>query len=378
MRKETFGRIFLKSTRIRLVANLLLSAPSRLRETFQKYPALITSGIGTASLLPYTVSAHEVYVLPLDVIRTAMANPSPNPFSSIIGNEWTFVFWALVGVVVVSTIATATLFGLFEKRMLPTLMRLKRYALPLARLTAGLSTLSFGLAGALYGTEIPFETLFSSASGIMQIFFGTAGVALMLGIFTRPTAILLALIYGYAGYVYGWYIFTYTDHIGLYILLILLGSGGYSMSRLLHINEVNAPRFIERLRPMAFPILRILFGFGIMFASIYAKYMYSALALNVVTMYNLTTYFPFDPLFVVLGALIIEFLAGVLFMLGIAVRWSSLFLLFWLTLSLIYFQEDVWPHIILFGLCGVVFLHGYDKLSLEGRLLRRHNSEPIL
>lgn len=332
----------------------------------------------TALFLPAFALAHEVYVLPLDVIKEAMANPSPDPFSAMIGNEWRFMFWAFVGFIVVSTIAAATFFGLFEKRMIPMLMRLKRYALPLARLTAGLSTLSFGLAGALYGTEIPFETLFGAVSGLMQIFFVAAGIALILGVFTRPFAVLLALIYGYAGYVYGWYIFTYTDHIGLYILLILLGSGGYSLSRRLHINEVNAPRIVEHLRPLAFPILRILFGFGIMFASIYAKYMYSALALNVVTMYSLTKYFPFDPLFVVLGALIIEFLAGVLFMLGIAVRWSAVFLLFWLTLSLIYFQEDVWPHIILFGLCAVVFLHGYDKFSLEGRIMRRRNSEPVL
>ncbi|TSC63079.1 MAG: hypothetical protein Athens041674_327 [Parcubacteria group bacterium Athens0416_74] len=332
----------------------------------------------SAFFLPSLVFAHEVYVLPLDVIQAAMANPSPDPFSAIAGNELKFFFWAFVGFVVVSTIAAATFFGAMEKRMLPTLMRLKRYALPLARLTAGLSTLSFGLMGALYGTEIPFDSLFGGVTMLMQIFFVIAGAALTLGIFTRPFALLLALVYAWAGYIYGWYIFTYTDHIGLYILLLLLGSGGYSLSRALHINEMNAPRIIEHLRPLAFPILRILFGFGIMFASIYAKYMYSALALNVVTMYSLTTYFPFDPLFVVLGALIIEFLAGVLFMLGIAVRWSSLFLLFWLSLSLIYFQEDVWPHIILFGLCGVVFLHGYDKFSLEGRLLRRRDSEPVL
>ena len=328
--------------------------------------------------LPLTTFAHEVYVLPLDVIREAMTNPSPDPFSAILGNEWQFMFWAFVGFVAVSTIAAATFFGLFEKRMIPTLMRLKRYALPLARLTAGLSTLSFGLAGALYGTEIPFDSLFGAASGLMQICFVAAGIALILGVFTRPFAVLLATVYAYAGYIYGWYIFTYTDHIGLYILLILLGSGGFTLSRRLHLNELNPPRIVEHLRPLAFPILRILFGFGIMFASVYAKYMYSALALNVVVMYNLTTYFPFDPLFVVLGALIIEFLAGILFMLGIAVRWSSLFLLFWLTLSLIYFQEDVWPHIILFGLCGVIFLHGYDKFSLEEPFLRRRNSEPVL
>jgi len=124
--------------------------------------------------------------------------------------------------------------------------------------------------------------------------------------------------------------------------------------------------------------MRILFGFGIIYASLYAKFLYSLLALEVVIRYDLTRYFPFDPLFVVLGALIIEFLAGALFMIGIAVRWSSIFLLFWLSLSLVYFQEDVWPHAILFGLSIVVFLHGYDRFSLEGRFLKRRGREPVL
>ena len=62
--------------------------------------------------LPAFAFAHEVYVLPLDVIREAMTNPSPDPFTAMVGNEMKFFFWAFVGFVVVSTIAAATFFGL--------------------------------------------------------------------------------------------------------------------------------------------------------------------------------------------------------------------------------------------------------------------------
>src|SRR5690606_34448778 len=133
-------------------------------------------------------------------------------------------------------------------------------------------------------TEMPFESLFGGGAMLMQIFYILAGLSITLGVFTRPFAVLLALLYAYAGYVYGWYILTYTDHIGLYALLILLGGGGFSLSRRLHINEVNAPRFIEHLRPYAFPFMRMCLGFGVLFASVYAKYLYSSLALNVVVM----------------------------------------------------------------------------------------------
>lgn len=331
-----------------------------------------------ALFAPSIALAHEVYVLPIDVIRQAMENPSPDPFSAYVGNEITFFFWTFVGFVMVSTVAAATFFRVFEHKAAPYLMSLKRYALPVARITAGISTISFGYAAALYGTEMPFVSLFGNASMMMQIFFVAAGIAIMLGIFTRPFALLLALVYAYAGYVYGWYIFTYTDHIGVYLFLILLGGGGYSLSRRLHINEMNMPRFIERLRPLAFPILRVFLGFGVIFASIYAKYLYSSLALQVVIMYDLTRYFPFDPLFVVLGALIIEFLIGVMILFGIAIRWTLVFLAFWLTLSLLYFQEMIWPHIILFGLAIALFMHGYDRMSVEGYFFKKRLREPIL
>lgn len=331
-----------------------------------------------ALLLPSVALAHEVYVLPLDIIHTAMSNPSPDPFSAYIGNELAFFFWAFISFVVVSTVAAATFFRVFEKRALPFLMKIKKYALPVARITAGISTVSFGLAGALYGTEMPFVSLFGGTTMLMQIFFILAGLSITLGVFTRPLALLLALVYAYAGYVYGWYVLTYTDHIGLYILLILLGSGDFSLSRQLRINEVDAPRFVEHLRPFAFPIMRMCLGFGVLFASVYAKYLYSSLALNVVVMYDLTRYFPFDPLFVVLGALIIEFLIGLLIFFGVAIRWTLLFLAFWLTLSLLYFQEMIWPHIILFGLAIALFCHGYDRFSLEGRFLKHRGAEPVL
>lgn len=327
---------------------------------------------------PIVSSAHEVYVLPLDVIHTAMTNPSPDPFGAYSGNEFSFFFWAVVALVMISTVAAATFFRLFEARSLPYLMSLKKYALPVARLTAGISTLSFGLAAALYGTEMPFSSLFGSASTFMQGFFILAGAAITLGVFTRPFAILLSLVYVYAGYIYGWYVLTYTDHIGLYILLILLGGGGFSVSRRFRINEMQMPNFVERLRPIAFPVMRACLGFGVLFASVYAKYLYSSLALNVVTMYHLTRYFPFDPLFVVLGALIVEFLIGLLIFFGVAIRWTLIFLAIWLTLSLLYFQELIWPHIILFGLAISLFCHGYDRYSLEGFFLKKGRSEPLL
>lgn len=335
-----------------------------------------------ASLLtlcaPLFSRAHEVYVLDQTTIDAAMAAPSPNPFLAYIGNEYTFFFYAAVAVVVVATIVFATVFRVFEKGLGPILMRLKRFAIPIVRITMGLSILSFGLAGALYGTEIPFDRVFGGLSTFMQVFFVLCGVSVVLGAYTRYIAVIMAAIYVYAGVLYGTYIFTYTDHIGGFIFLAILGSGEWSINHRFKIGQGHRIEALRKWTPLAFPALRIFFGFGIMFASIYAKFLHSQLALEVVIQYNLTNYFPFDPLFVVLGALIVEFIAGVMFVFGIAVRWTALFLLFWLTLSLLYFQEAVWPHIILFGICFALFCHGYDRFSLEGYYLKKGHSEPLM
>jgi hypothetical protein len=47
-------------------------------------------------------------------------------------------------------------------------------------------------------------------------------------------------------------------------------------------------------------------------------------------------------------------------------------------LSLWYFQESVWPHIVLIGLPIAFFMHGYDKYSLEGYFLKKGRREPVL
>jgi uncharacterized membrane protein YphA (DoxX/SURF4 family) len=122
----------------------------------------------------------------------------------------------------------------------------------------------------------------------------------------------------------------------------------------------------------------MLFGFGVMFAAAYAKYFHSELAVQTVIQHHLTDFFPFDPLFIVLGALIIEFLAGLMLFLGIAIRWTGLFLIFWLTLSQLYFRELWWVHVVLFGIGFAIFCHGYDRFSLEGRLLKKKGHEPVL
>jgi uncharacterized membrane protein YphA (DoxX/SURF4 family) len=125
-------------------------------------------------------------------------------------------------------------------------------------------------------------------------------------------------------------------------------------------------------------ILRILFGTALIYASAYAKIIYNNLALFTVEKYHLDHILGFEPHFLVLGAAIVEVLIGLFFILGIELRFTALFFLFWLTLSLIFFGEVVWPHLMLIGIPIAYICYGYDQYSLEGWLFRKKKYAPVL
>src|SRR3989344_5655397 len=132
-------------------------------------------------LLPMIASAHEVYVLDEAAIEAAMATTSPDPFSAYFGNEYQFFFWGLVSFVAVSTILAASAFRLFEPTIGPLLMRLKRYARFIVRLTAGATPPTFGYYWVLYGPELPLPEIFGAWTPTVQALLICFGIALILG-----------------------------------------------------------------------------------------------------------------------------------------------------------------------------------------------------
>jgi uncharacterized membrane protein YphA (DoxX/SURF4 family) len=154
---------------------------------------------------------------------------------------------------------------------------------------------------------------------------------------------------------------TYTNYVGEFLAVLVVGTG---------------------LSKYGFTILRVLFGVALIYTSAYAKLWYSNLALDTVNKivqgHPLTYYLPFEAHFLVLGAAFVEILIGLFFILGVEIRFTALFLMFWLTLSLIHFGEVVWPHIILIGIPIAFFFYGYDKTSLEGYFFKKGKREPVL
>ncbi len=320
---------------------------------------------------PLIASAHEVYVLPPAEIQAALHSPTVSPLTVIKDNLVQFTFWAFIVALSIFCVFFISITRKFEKYLAPFFARTKHWAPLIGRVTVGISFLAAAFYQASYGPELPLAATYGSYTPIVTAGLIAIGMMIIFGIGARIAAFIALIMYGVAVNNHGWYMLTYSNYLGEILLLLLVGTS-------------NKSPWAKKIEPYGFLILRVLFGCALIYTSVYAKLWFSNLALDTVTytrggtLLPLTHYLHFEPHFLVLGAACIEILIGLFFILGIEIRFTALFLNFWLTLSLIHFGEIVWPHIILIGIPIAFFFYGYDKFSLEGYFFKKKGLEPVL
>ncbi|MBV9159099.1 MAG: hypothetical protein JO019_00700 [Candidatus Kaiserbacteria bacterium] len=342
------------------------------------YKRFLTAIPALAALaLPVAASAHEVYVLTPDEIAYGVHTPAFNMLSVIFHDMRQFLFWAMIAVIFVSTVFAISISRRIERALDPFLLKIKRYAHPTARITISLGLFASAYYDALFGPELPLSAVFGSAVVFVRVLIVLIALAFLINRFTRTAALVAAVIFAGAIFEKGIYIFTYTNYLGEFIALLI---GAHTATHAKSWFDGIA----HRLAPYAFPILRMCFGFSLLDASIYAKVLHNNLALQVASLplaghaHSLAYYLGFEPHFLVLGAAIVEIVAGVFFFIGFEIRHTALFLEFWLMLSLFYFGEAIWPHLILIGVPIALLMHGYDRYSIEGWFFKTPRREPVL
>jgi uncharacterized membrane protein YphA (DoxX/SURF4 family) len=334
-------------------------------------------------LAPVAASAHEVYVLSPQETTQAISAASPNPFSVIPEQEFRFIQWGVVVAGLILVVLAVAISPLFERVFDPFLWRLKKYAPFIGRITFGVALIASGWFGAFFGPELPVAaSLGAGAAHVFAIILMIAGVMVCLGFLTRIVSLFMLCVFVFTIFKYHGYMLTYVNYLGETLLFLILGGGAWSLDRAIPFLariEKATHGLHAVLERYSFLILRVLFGFSLFYASFYAKFLHSNLALATVIDYHLTNYFPFTPLFLVLGAFLVEAIFGFCFFAGFEIRFAALAFTFFLTLSILFFGEAVWPHIILFGVNIALFFHGYDKYTIERALFQRaRKGEPVL
>jgi uncharacterized membrane protein YphA (DoxX/SURF4 family) len=333
-------------------------------------------------LLPFGASAHEVYVLPASVVTQAIATPSFSEWQTILANFNQFMFWAFIAALIVFCVFFISISRVMERTFDPLFRKLTPYAPVVSRVTISLSFLAGAYYSALCGPELPIAATFGPATELVRAILFVIGLMLFFGWYTRIAALAALVLFVCEILAHGLYMLTYTNYFGEIIILLILGAhalGFHGKDTDLRHSPLWVRRITKSLTPFAFLILRIALGTSLLYASLYAKVIHNNLALQVAYHYPaIVQFFGFEPHFLVLGAGIIEIVIGLFFLLGIEIRFTSLFMLFWLSLSLWYFGEAVWPHIILIGIPIAYLFYGYDRYSLEGHFFKRGRREPVL
>lgn len=331
--------------------------------------------------IPAFAHAHEVYVLPPEVVAQAIQEPGFSLVDVALADLHTFLFWAFIAILVVTVIFFVSISRTVERAIDPFLKKLPPYAVLISRITIGLSFILASYHDALFGPELPLRTIFGSTEHVVAVTLFIVGVMVTIGWYTRVAAVVALAIFGFEVLKNGWYMLTYANYFGELILLLILGAHHVAVHHQGHDKKASLwlQKWKKRLAPYAFFILRVSFGISLLYASLYAKVIHNQLVLEVTKAYpDIVAFFGFEPHFLILGAAILEIVIGLFFILGIEIRFTSLFVLFWLSLSLWYFGEAVWPHLILIGIPIAFIFYGYDKYSVEGYFFKRDGCEPVL
>lgn len=340
------------------------------------------------SAIPLIASAHEVYVLTGSEIQKGMDTTAFSGWSVVVNDLRHFIFWAFIGIFIVCLVFFISISRTLEGLLDPFLVKLRRYAPVVSRITIGLSFYAAAYYQAVFGPELPIAATFGSYHAFITATLVLIATMITFGYHARLASLVALVIFSIYTYHYGWYMITYTNYLGEIIVLLILGAHRVGFHS--HADKVGRGmwgffgKLADYLAPYSFMILRICFGISLLYASLYAKFFHNILALQVASLplaghaSSLASVLGFEPHFLVMGAGIVEIIIGLFFLFGIEIRFTALFLEFWLTLSLLYFGEIVWPHLILIGIPIAFMFYGYDKKSLEGYFFKDITHEPVL
>ena len=319
------------------------------------------------ALTASSVMAHEVYVLDKATFDIGAAvETSTKAFASLntANNVWLLAY-GFIGLMLVYgcsvLLARTQLFRIYGLR----LANLNKYAPLLLRIFFGVALVISTAAGSFLGPELPFMNVLGEWA---RWLFMILGIAITLGIFTEYAAALVLVLFVTAFFYQGPYMLTYFAYVGEAIVLLMYGVGEYSFDAHWRRRRVSMSNFEQE----AF-IVRICYGIALAYTAVTVKLTHPDITAAVVTKYNLTQYhwlfLSSDPYFITLIAGLLELFIALCIIFGFRLRLTVGISLLIYTISLFFFGEVVWPHLIFFGLSFYLLMMP-QKLTLDRVLTR--------
>jgi uncharacterized membrane protein YphA (DoxX/SURF4 family) len=340
----------------------------------RRFKILITSAISFLSFfeLAGVASAHEAYVLPYDTFWSDVHESLTGHAFTALKNPNNLRVTAIIAVSVWIALGLNFWFRRSDMgfRFHAYLERFAFLGEHFIRITIAIAFLfsawGFSFLGPeLHGNLLPYGRL-------IQIALVAIGIMIGVGFLTELAALIGIIIFVVSFFVFGPYVFTYLNYLGELIVLLLFGLRSYSFDKYLF-GRLNR---LQNLQKYATVIVRIFYGTALLYAAITVKLLHPDLTVLVVKTYNLTQFhllFPSDPLLVTLGAGIVEAVIGIFIIVGFQMRLTVLISLFYITMSLLFFREMVWPHLLLYGISFNLLVQP-ETFTLDKLLFGRRKS----
>lgn len=217
------------------------------------------------------------------------------------------------------------------------------------RLSLGIGFIGSGISGWLISPVLHEFYAFS----LIQIIIGF----FLLSGFLTTIASVCAIVLYFVALGFNSYMLGSLDVLAMSLSMIILDPRKPGLDDILSIPAVT----FDKLKSLVPKILRFGIGGSLVYLSVFEKFFNPALSRYVVDITGLTEVINVSSEMWVLSAGAIEFILGVLLILGYKTRLVSAITFFVLSMSFFYFGEDVTSHITLFGILSVIFVLGNTK-----------------
>jgi hypothetical protein len=319
------------------------------------------------------VSAHEAYVLPYQTFWSGIKEPVSMHAFSAFRNPHDIYLIFIIGIPVLLLLTFVFFFrrSRVGQRFYNYLERYSYLGPHFVRVTIAIAFLFSAMSNTFLGPELrgsmfPYPHL-------LQICLFAISAMIAFGLFTELAAILGIIIFLYAFKIFGSYMFTYLNYLGELFVLLLFGLRVFSLDKYLF-GPLRRFRSFEKYETL---MVRVLYGLALVYAAINVKLLHPDLTIDVVNTWHLNQFhwlFPSDPVLITFGAGMVEMLIGLFIIFGFEMRLAVVVSLFYITLSLFYFRELVWPHLLLYGISFSLLVQP-EVFTLDHILLKEHREK---
>lgn len=224
------------------------------------------------------------------------------------------------------------------------------------RLTLGIALIGAGSSQSLVSPILPDFPQFA----FIQILLG---FTLLAGFLVVPATYLIFLLFIFA-LSQNFYLVGNLDFLGATLALLALANSKPGLDNLLGIPFWSPLKRIRAFTPL---ILRTCVGGAMVFLAVYEKFLNPHLFASVVEKFQMTSLVPVNAAMWTFSAGLVEVVIGLALLIGFQTRLVSVISFIVLTLSLFYFRENAYPHVILFGSLSILFITGGGRFSLDSR-----------